>query len=217
MDAPSYLLAAWKDTVWCVVKVDKSRLAVGRRTEAVDWAWDTLVSDSLPTIDQITAGSSGLLGFEMYPTALFKLTRGGVAPFVPESGTPQGQWVGFFEFPVDSGSHLDIDLMNNGITTVNWSQIRGGAKVAENTAAWGDVGYLGAFGEPAILFGFFRPGEERGPWSNVAIQTRSGEAWAVPGPTDTVTTGGAVAVFHDEIWTVIDGHLWKGALHLPPS
>ena len=37
-----------------------------------------------------------------------------------------------------------------------------------------------------------------------------------PGGGDTWSPQTAT-VFHDEIWAVVNGHLWKGALHLPPS
>lgn len=51
-----------------------------------------------------------------------------------------------------------------------------------------------------------------------------GVGWALPAPSGTPywlssapTLFDPTVVFHDEIWTIIDGHLWKGRITIPPT
>ena len=197
------------DSLWMARYMGNSYVEVASRKEAGSWLKATYRTvERFEYLNEVVVvgGRLGLRGesMQLYRTSPadslvevpgiivpnFAMAYGSIAT-LPDSGwmlVTSGA-VGYAGATVRHG-----DLLHNETPRVQW----GAPGTSFRSPIGNEGGYLFNFGtSPA----YFAP---------------TGNAWLLPAPHEKDTwTPRSVAVFRDEIWAILDGHLWKGKLNLP--
>jgi len=223
------------DSIWFGRRADSSHYALCHRTGQNTWSWDTILVPTEVQGIQVGIENEFQLGAENGWPILTRFSMSGsaiqvwklhdrLANIIDSPGFRKmmiGGINGMAVFPIDSttrleiGANLEMVTIMDRVEHLHWDLVQGESVLANRESKWGRSPYfLGAFSIPAILF----TTTINSDMGNIyAIQGLTGNSWLVPSPTNTnlVFSSPDLTVFHDEIWTVIDGHLWKGKVNLP--
>jgi hypothetical protein len=213
MDGKEWSLTAFDDSLW-MVRVDSSCLWVASKGGLGIWS---VRSINLP------------FRVETFISELSVLD-GRLTFWARDSN---GQDLGYYQYIVDADSisrvywgmawsvpAFDVHVQTNG-ELIFWANagssgylLRNGVKNDIFLGSWrnGYSTYFGSIDDGGYLFEYRRAMSANYQLAAYAV---GDVAWTVPLPPGASSTEGTTKFFNGEIWTIIDGHLWKGKLNLP--
>jgi len=222
-------VAGQGDSIWFGRMADNSHYALCHRTGDNTWIWDTIYVSTEVVATQLGAvnGWPILTNFDQTKAWRLKpfLAQGIDLPGIRQivAAQPREEAKGASVFPIDSMSRVEIGT--NYWNEISWDLVQGESVLARRYSTWGRTRSLvGVFRTPAILFqstveidkGFVGAQHLVDKREVIGVQGLTGNSWILPSPTNkSLASSPQLTVFHDEIWTVLDGRLWKGKVDLP--
>jgi len=232
-DTAGTLCAGFGDSLWSVRKLDTATWRFKSRIGPNNW-----ISRDIPSPSGVCSGSYDLSLFALHVDSgapIFDCSWSGELwrwdgvglrqiayfPKVPNEWI-NGDWTmkdGGFYVVLGSASPGIAEIYRRAPSQTGFIQV---AKISLTNPAMNTISVYGAFSTGEIVMVRSSVASGGSSTSDLSIRTADGRISVVPYPPGVVPSSGMVnpdiEIRGDEIWLVgMNGHLWKGTLHLPPS